>query len=162
MKLIIYPLTLFIICQSGWLNAQSIVKNIMDTEPDSSYLSIHKVVTKEMVKPFEEPFEQELIKLKLSNKDSKVLLKKASRKSSYQDSRALLTHYNVLFSFYKDGTICSIIKLSTLTSNIEISNLCTQEEFYSNVSNKFDRYLINMFKKYKVFEMINPNDIRAL
>lgn len=160
MKLFIYTLTLLITCQSSWLNAQSIVKNIIDTDPDSCYLSLHKVVTKEMVKPLEEPFEQELVKLKISNEDNKILLKKASKKSSYQDSRALLTHYNIVFSFYKDGTISSTIHLSTLTGNIEIRNLSTQEEFYNRVSNRFGHYLIKMFKKYKVYEMITPSDMR--
>ncbi len=159
MKLLIHTLTLLIICQSGLLNAQSIVKNIVGT--DSCYLSLHKVVTKEMVKPLEQPYEQELLKLKIANEDSKLLLKKASKKSSYQDSRAMLTHHNIVFSFYKDNTICYTIHLSTLTGNIEIRKLSTQETFYSRVSNKFGRYLIKMFKKYKVYEMITPSYMRG-
>lgn len=115
-----------------------------------------------MTKPFQEPFERELARVLVTVDDMDMLLRKASKKSSYQDSRALLTHSNVLFTFYKNGAVCSTLRFSTVTGNIAVSNSNTGNEFYSNASGKIRPYLVNLLKKYGVLKMIDSIDRQAI
>lgn len=159
MKTIIFILA---ICLFGHINGQSIARDIQKIDPDSCLITVSKVVSKEMITTSQAPIERELAIAKLATDDMEVLLKKLSKKSSYQDSRALLTHSNVALRFYKGDTVCSSLNISTFTGNIEIYNPATEEQFYSNVSHKLSCYLIVFFKKLEVWEVIEPFDKQGL
>lgn len=149
-------------CLHSSLKGQSVAKDIQKITPDSCYVVISKVVTKEMTLPSQEPSQRVLAKLKLPHKDIEALLEKSSKKSSYQGERALLTHSNVAFRFYKADTIYSSLNLSTYTGNIEIHNLITEEHFFDRASDKLSHYLIGLFKKLEVWELIDPFDKQGL
>lgn len=160
MKLLTCTLVLYL-CQPIWLTGQPIAWDILNTTTDSCSLSIHDVATLEMTKPFEEPFERELIRIKIEGEDWKTLIKKVAKKPSYQNERALLTHHNVTFELYRDGSIFATIQLSTLTGNIVIHSLNTPEAFYNSASRKFARFLVRTLKKYDLLGTI-PDDMQRL
>lgn len=155
-------LLLFLISYFSWAQPQKISKKFLPNQADSCLLSIHKVVTKEMVPPHGQPIEKQLKQLRVSDQDVKILSKKVGKKSSYQDSRALLTHYNVIFDFYKNGSSHGNITFSTITGNIEINNSINRQHFYGNVSKKFGHYLLSMFRTYDIVELIDTNNLQWL
>jgi hypothetical protein len=118
------------------------------------------VVTKEMIPAHGPVVEKPLIQLRIADQDLKGLVKKLGRKSSYQDSRALLTHYNVIFNLYKNGSLHGNITLSTITGNIEIQT--EKQAFYGNISKELGQYLLDVFHTYEVIERIGTSNLEGL
>jgi len=162
MKTITTFIFVLFICLPGDINGQSIAKDILKIAPDSCLMTVNKVVTREMTLPSQEPYERELAQLKLHATDTEMLLKNASKKSSYQGDRALMDHSNVVLRFYKGDTIYSSLHLSTYTGNVEIYNPNTGNQFYNRISDKFSRYFIDLLKKLEVWEMIDAFDKQGL
>jgi len=162
MKTITTFLFALFVCLSSDLNGQFIAKDILNIAPDSCLMTVSKVVTQEMILPSQEPYERELTKLKLSTQDMHILIKRASKKSSYQGDRALMDHSNVTFRFYKGNMVCSSLHLSTYTGNVEIYTSNAENQCYNRVSDKFSRYFIELLKKYEVWEMIDSFDKQGL
>lgn len=129
---------------------------------DSCELTVYKMITKEMTKPGQAEVEEKLKSLMLSYPDMTSLEKKLSKKPSYTKSRALLTHYNLVFKFYKKGQLDTQVTISTITGNVNIDNLTNKSRLYRRASSSFGAYLLWLLDKNKVLHLIPPSNLEGL
>ncbi len=129
---------------------------------DSCHLTVYHVVTKEMSKSPKDIREEKLKQISLSYPDMTTLEKKLSKKPSYTNSRALLTHHNLVFEFYKDGKLNSRVYVSTLTGNINIENFATKAKLHKKISPTFGAYLLWLLDRNKVLKLIPQTNLAGL
>jgi len=85
------------------------------------------------------------------------LLKRASKRSSYDDSRALLSHWNVVIAFSNDE---DKIIFSTITGNISVTH--NGATGCGNISDKFGLYLHRFLTDVDLLSHIDEEDLAAL
>ena len=150
-------LTLTCLYTAPYAQAHELVKAISSDDLDGVEIAIYKVATKEMVPPDGEPFEKLMIQKKVSHQEIRALLKRASRRSSYNDSRALLSHWNVVITFSSNE---NKITLSTLTGNISVTQNGTTS--YGHISNKFGKHLYRFLQDADLLKYMDEEDLEAI
>lgn len=161
MRSIILLLAVFI----SYLSSAQPHKSASDlrvSDMDSSHLAVYLVATLEMIRPGDEELERLLSQKTVTKQDAQGLLKKASSKSSYQDGRALLTHYNITIDFFRKGSIYGNLTLSSQTGNITINDFENEKQAFGNVSKKFGDNIIQLLDGYKVLDLIDPSQLEGL
>ncbi|MEQ9297888.1 MAG: hypothetical protein RIF33_04960 [Cyclobacteriaceae bacterium] len=140
---------------------RKLAKYLYTLEADSTLLSVYQVATREMVKTESEVLERLLSVRGISKDEAENILKKASRKSAYRDDRALLTHYNIVIGYYKNGEPFGSLTLSSKTGNITISIAKSQTQAYGRVSKSFGKYLVSVLDNYGMLKFINRLDLEG-
>ncbi|WP_299433932.1 hypothetical protein [uncultured Aquimarina sp.] len=122
---------------------------------DSIHFSVLDVVVKGMMSSEQKEYEKQLKKVVLYKTDQESLMQLLSLDLSYSNSMALLPHHNLVFKLFKDGTIVTKIKISTLTGNIYIRDEKSEDLFFRNsCSSLFGNYLVGLLSKYPFLELL--------
>lgn len=131
---------------------------------DSVRVVVLDVITKEMGRVHDKPYKKKLGSFGLGKNEIKMLSQHLKNSKNYNESKALLTHYNVVFKFYKKGQLVLRVIYSTYTGNMFI---CTEnliddtnlddfgDCFYENISFKFEEKIKQMFKNYEIATLID-------
>lgn len=135
---------------------------VFPKKADSCHLILFHVVTKEMALSEGQLVEKELQSVNISNSDMKSFMKQISKKSSTKGSRAMTTHHNLVFAFFQNKKTSHQIFISTITGNIEVSNLANNESFYGATSISFGTYLIKLLKTYDMINLIDDVDLKGI
>ena len=149
------------VCNLSLAQPHTSAKTLRSIEPDSCLLSVYQVATKEMVRSEDQITEKLLERKKITNNDLKELLNKASKKSSYQSERALLTHYNIRVDLYRDGSMYGNLILSSITGNISINGQTEDQRSYGNVSQKLGTYMIQFLEDNDMLKQIDSIDLQG-
>ena len=150
-------LTLTCLYTASYAQVNELMKGLRSANLNGVEIAIYMVATKEMVPPDGEPFEKLIIKKELSQQEIRTLLKRASRRSSYNDSRALLSHWNVVIAFSNDK---DKIIFSTITGNISVTH--NGSTGYSHISDKFGQYLYRFLHDADLLKYMDEEDLAAL
>jgi len=118
---------------------------------DSIVINIEHNLTHEMTYKGQSEIHEEIGRITLDNKDSKQILKKLSRASSYQLGQSLLDHQNLFFTIFDKGVSCSSINISTLTRNCSIDGL-TKETIHKKISPSFGNYLLRLIIRHGYYD----------
>jgi hypothetical protein len=155
----IYFLSTTAYSQLKSLNDFLILENV-----DSILFSIWEVQTKEMSSPGQigEEYEKELARSILNKSDQELLLTHLKNPDSYDRSRALRHHYNLMFTIYKEGISSNKIFLSTLTGNIDVENKLGIIYFRNSCSEEFGKILIDFLTRYKYSGLFGELDLEGL
>ncbi|MEL7003709.1 MAG: hypothetical protein AAFN93_13385 [Bacteroidota bacterium] len=115
-----------------------------------------------MARNEDDVMEKLLAQRKISIEEAKHVSLMASKKSSYQESRALLTHYNIELNLYRNGAKSGVITLSSITGNISLYNSYDNQESVGNVSAKFGKAFIDLLDRNNLTEYILPVGLQGL
>lgn len=148
-------------CHFSWAQTHKTAKNLRTIQPDSCFLSVYLVATKEMVRSEGQVIEKLLERKEVLIKDIEKLLGETSKKSSYQQERALLTHHNIIIHLYRGGAIYGNLTLSSKTGNIIINNNTNGQRTFGNVSQKFGEYMIQLLNDHDMLELIHTLDLEG-
>lgn len=133
------------------------IKALSSNDLNGVEIAIFKVVTKEMVPPDGQPLKKLLIKKSLTEKEMKALLKKASKRSSYAENQALLSHWNVVIEFERND---KRIEISTITGNISVIE--NEVSSYGHISDKFGHYLYRFLNSTDLLKYIDVEHLEGL
>ena len=121
------PITLifFLIFSSALIAQADTTTNYQTDGIDSIHFSIWEVKSKETSSigdTIESEVQKELKRVNLTPEDQAILIKTLSDLRSYDQTRALLYHFSIMFEIYRNGNVSSEIKISTLTGNIDLNS----------------------------------------
>lgn len=140
-------------------NAQhldSIALSSINLSADSIILSVWNIQTKEMSMPGDEPeeFSFELDRKRLSETDANSLIRQLKNQSSFDNSRALLYHYNLVFEFWQEGKELTDVYVSTLTGNIDLAETRSESAFENNCSPELSTLILEFLRLYAVIDLV--------
>lgn len=123
---------------------------------DSVILSIWNIQTKEMSIPGDEPeeFSIQLDRKRLSGTDGNSLIRQLKKQSSFDNTRALLYHYNLVFEFWLDGSEVTDVYVSTLTGNIDLVDTRSESAFENNCSPELSALILEFLRRYAVIDLL--------
>lgn len=124
------------------------------SEFDSIVMSIEHNITHEMTYEGQSEIHEEIGRVGLDQKESKQILKKFSRASSYQLGQSLLDHQNLFFTIFENGVICVDIAISTLTRNCAIEGL-TKEPIHKKISLSFGNHLLRLITRHGYYDTMH-------
>ena len=143
----------------GYSQVNSVRKKLIPKAIDSIQFSIWKEQTKETSNQNDRIIYKRKIKeITLTNKDQKALLSSIQNKLSFDNTRALIQQYNLVFDLYKNGSISTKIRVSTLNGNINIDNLLNNIYFRNKCSNEFGNFLLELLNSYNFIDSFNEID----
>jgi len=122
---------------------------------DSIQLSVWEINNKETSSVGVENisyYEKKLKEVTLNKNDEKIFLKRLNDSTSYDNSRVLLNHFDVVLNIYQKGVVSTEIKCSTITENINIESKLTDDSFKNNYSSKMKKTLSYLLKRYDMFK----------
>lgn len=139
-------------------------QNLIPVAVDSVQFSIWNIQSKETSTPDTKvkEYKKELGCAILGKKDQHTFIKKLQSPESYNSSRALLHHYNLVFLIYHNGKIVGKARISSITGNIDVENIQNQNNYKSSVSKKMGKYLIRLLKKYKLLKLVDEVNLEGL
>lgn len=141
----------------------SISNELIPLSFDSLQLSVWDVHTKEMSLPGQEKeYEKELERITLSEDDQKILVANLLDPRSYDQTRALLYHYNLVFEIYSKRMISARIEISTMTGNVGIENKIEGGYFRNNCSEQFGIVLMNLLSNNDLMELFDELDLEGI
>ena len=152
---------IFLISIISYSQTNPISNLLPSKELDSIQFSIWNIQTKDMSSPNskDKEYEKKLATVTLSNKDKDLLITNLLNPKSYNQKRALLYHYNLIFDLYKNDAISAIVKISTLTGNIAIDNKITGQYSKNNCTVQFGKVLLSLLKEYNFSDYLNTSDL---
>lgn len=142
-----------------------IIKKICN-DIDSVKVTVFDVVTKEMGGIHETPHKKELGTFSISKKDSDKFCSFLQEPKHYSDSRAILSHHNVIFQFYQKDLIVLKVVYSTYTGNMFVctktfldnANTCEFSDcLYENISLEYEEKMKRILKTYNVIDLIDES-----
>ncbi|PKB45069.1 hypothetical protein AX016_3306 [Cellulophaga sp. RHA19] len=139
-------------------------QNLIPVAVDSIQFSIWNIQSKEMSTPGTKvkEYKKELGYAFLSKKDQDIFIRKLKRPESYDQSRALLHHYNLVFLMYYKGKIAVQVRISSITGNIDVEDVQNKNNYKSSCSKQMGKYLIFLLKKYKLVKFIDEANLEGL
>jgi len=147
---------LLLLTLPAFSQVDSISNELIPLSIDSVQLTVWDVHTKEMSLPGQEKeYERELERITLSDKDQILLVNNLLDPKSYDQTRALLNHYNLVFELYSKGVISARIEISTMTGNVDIENKLEEGYFRNNCSEQFGIVLINILTDNDLLELFD-------
>ncbi|MEP2278478.1 hypothetical protein, partial [Maribacter sp.] len=154
----------FLISSIVYSQIDSLYLDLIPNTQDSIQFSIWEVHNKEMSLPDQEEkeYEKELARETLSKKDQQLCITNLQNPKSYDKSRALPYHHNLVLSIYKEGIILTEIRISTMTGNIDIDSNLTENYFRSNCSEQMRKVLIILLKKYNFIELFDEVELEGI
>ena len=157
-------LYLFLISSIGYSQVDSLNLDLIPNTLDSIQLSIWEVHNKEMslLGQEEKKLEKELERATLSKKDQQLFITNLQNPKSYDQSRALPYHYNLVFFIYKEGIVSTEIRISTMTGNIDVDSKLTESSFRNNCSEQMGKVLVKLLKKYNFFDFFDEVDLEGI
>jgi hypothetical protein len=157
-------LYIFFISSIGYSQVDSVNLDLLPNTLDSIQFSIWEVHNKEMSLPDQEENEyaKELERKTLSKKDQQLFITNLQNPKSYDGSRALPYHYNLVLFIYKDGIVSTEIRISTMTGNIDINSKLTEIYFKNSCSEQMEKVLVELLKKYNFFELFDEVDLEGI
>ncbi|EWH13695.1 hypothetical protein KLA_07846 [Cellulophaga geojensis KL-A] len=155
---------LLLISSFCFSQANKLQKNLIPTKVDSIQFSIWHIQTKETSNPGTKvkEYKKELGYTVLDKKDQHTFIKKLQSPESYNSSRALLHHYNLVFLIYHNGKIVGKVHISSITGNIDVESVQNQNNYKTSVSKQMGKYLIGLLKKYKLLKLVDEVNLKGL
>lgn len=115
---------------------------------DSIQFSIWNVMNKELsTRNNVQTYQRLIAKKRLEKKDERLFLKTVVNPKSYNQSKAVLTHHNLVFSLYAENKIVLEIKISSYTGNINIGKKTDGIFIRSHCSKRFSKVLVRLLKR---------------
>lgn len=136
------------------LSQQRTPSNRLPPDFDSARMTVLLNLTKEMTLPEQQTYYRVLGSAALTPNEGKKLIKKWNKKSSFQRGRALLTHHNLIFTFYTGANLSLTAELSTLTRNIDVFTT-NDKHFLGKISPKLGRFMLKLLIRYDFYEALN-------
>ncbi|MCG8573867.1 MAG: hypothetical protein MI810_03190 [Flavobacteriales bacterium] len=81
---------------------------------------------------------------------------------SYDYTRSMQNHFNLVFDFYLEGKIAAKVTISTMTGNVDISNKINKNYFRNNCSEKLNHLLIQLLEKYNFLHHLDEIDLMGI
>ena len=160
---ILLSILLILLSVTTYSQVDSISNNLIPNHVDSIELSIWDVHTKEMsISNHEEEYEKELERITLSDDNQKVLITNFLDFNSYDQTRALIYHYNLVFELYHKGVICTRIEISTMTGNIDIENKLENLYFRNNCSEQLNKVLRKLLGEMNLIKWFDEIDLEGI
>lgn len=100
-----------------------------------------------------------LAQSRLSTLQSEQVIKALKDLTSYDGTRANLTHHDLEVKFYHSGKAIAEVKISAMTGNIDIYILSEEYYFRNNCSESFGKYLIDLLNEFGIIELIEYDEI---
>lgn len=147
-------LLFLVLLSSTTLFGQSVPgEDFIPQQVDSIRFRVERNITKEMTLPGQEEFYELLGSFRLDSKTQAKLVKRMRKASTYDHGRALLTHHNLVFTFFSGEKVALTTHISTLTRNI---SLYTEgvDSFYGKISKKMGKFLIKLLVKYNLYDTV--------
>ena len=150
-------LCLFLFSFVGFSQVGKSKQNLIPVAVDSIQFSIWDIHSKETSTPGTkvEEYKKELGYTVLDKKDQDIFIRKLQSSKSYNQSRALLHHYNIVFLMYHKGKIAAQVRISSITGNIDIDTVQNQNNYKSSCSKQMGEYIIFLLKNYKLIKLID-------
>lgn len=141
----------------GAAQVDSLDVDLIPWGTDSIHLAVWEVYHKEGALPGQEEmeYELELYRVSLSQQDQELLLNRLKNPKSYDQTRALPYHYNLVFSIYKGMLLSGEVRISTLTGNIDIDNQLSGSSFKNNCSGEMGKVIIEFLEKYDLLQFFD-------
>lgn len=136
------------------LSQQLAPSNLLPTDFDSVRMTVAFNLTKEMTLPQQQAYYRVVGSSALMPNEGKKLIQKWGKKSSFHRGRALLTHHNLIFTFYTGADLALTTELSTLTRNIDLFT-ASDNHFSGKISPKMGRFIIKLLVRYGFYERLN-------
>jgi len=147
----------------GYAQIDSISKNILSSTIDSIQCSIWNMHTKEMSMAGNiQEYEFEIKRVTLSKIDTELFITKLLDHQSYDNSRALTYHYNIVFEVFHDAQIKNKIILSGMTGNIDIENKITGEVLRNRCTSTLGTFLIQLMDTHSLTTLFNEYELEGL
>lgn len=163
MKQILLALLLIFLFWATYSQVESINHQLIPNSVDSIQLSICEWNSKEMLIPSQDmKYETEIERVVLSDNDKEVLITKLRDPNSYDETRALPYHYNMVFDLFHKGTNTIRIEISTMTGNIDIENKLKDLHFRNNCSEQLNIVLMELLTKYDLKNLIDEIDLEGI
>ena len=154
---------LFVLLSAVCRAQNSNITELLPEEIDSVHIALYDVYSKETSTPFSydpaKDGETEVIHYRMELKDVDRLKKKLKSKKSFNDGRALLYTYNIVFTYFEAGKEVARITISTITGNIDGENQLTNKVSYKHCSKSFGNYLMTLIKKYNMYSLIDESEL---
>jgi hypothetical protein len=147
----------FTCLSSAAQSADTTLLSSINLSSDSVILSVWNVQTKETSMPGDEPqeFSFELDRKRLSETDANLLIQLLKAGSSFDDSRALLYHHNLVFEFWQKGNKQTDVYISTLTGNIDLIDTWNKNTFQNNCSSKLNTLILEFLRSYAAIDLVS-------
>lgn len=139
---------------TGFSQNIAAIRALLPSSVDSVKFTVLNNTTKEMTLPGEEEVFEVLGTATLTEKDSEKFFKNLSKKSSYTNERALLTHHNIVFNCYTHQNLSLKVEISTITGNIDLYGPGKEDTAYRKVSKRMAKYVTKLLKRYGFYELI--------
>lgn len=165
MKSLFTLLSIFLIALGSPAHSQvdTVSNDLIPNETDSIRFSIWEVKTKEMSLPGQEiEYEKELEQALLSHNDQETLIANLLKPESYDQTRAQLYHYNLIFDLYNDGAVSARIYISAMTGNIDIDNKLKEIYFRNNCSKQLGEFLMGLLDQYDFVKSFDEIDLEGI
>lgn len=155
---------LFLLTSLTYSQIDSVKHNLIPNIVDSVDFSVWEVYTKEMSIQGQEKqeYEKELARTSLSQEDQQLLIPTLRNSKSYDYTRALPYHYNLVFYTYYNGQISSEIRISTMTGNIDIDNRITGDYFMNNCSEELGQVLLELLDNNSFSKLFDEIDLEGI
>lgn len=155
---------LFAFASVAYSQLDVIPSSVIPSDRDSIELSIWKVVTKEMTSPgqSEEEYENELQRLRLPGRMGDVLIRYLQDSSSYKNNRAQLYHYNLVFDFYDHGKVCTQVRISTFTGNLDVEDKVNDRIFRNSCGPNLGQELLGILEKLELSKLFDEIDLQGI
>ena len=123
---------------------------------DSIVLAVWQIQTKEMSSSEDDAteFSIQLQREFLDLPDSKKLNTLLTQSASFDFTRALLYHYNLVFEFWQNGSVVTEVYVSTLTGNIDIVDVQTETAFENNCGSNLNSFLLELLHKHSLIDLV--------
>ena len=149
MRFLLSALLFFLLLKPS-LSQESVPALVWPTSIDSVVLIVEHNLTQEMTFKGQNEIHEEIGRSQLLPNDTKQLLKKLSKSSSYEAGYALLDHSNLFFTLYSGNNRIEIA-LSTLTRNISITSK-EGGSHQAKMSKKLSKQILKFIIRYGYYD----------
>ncbi len=158
LTLLMTAFSLFVCAQVDTMHAA-----ILSVQFDHAEMALWEMHTKEMSTPGMElnEYEREVKRNTLTRAEANRLMKLLVKPGSYDQTRALLYHYNLVIEFINDSTAVRVM-VSTITGNIDIENKVNGKYFRNNTKGKLNKRLLHLMRKYQLIELLDEFDLEGI